>query len=267
MKKTLNLLVAISMVLGLSGSALACYGAEALGMGGAYTAIADGVLAIYWNQAGLAFSEHDFEFSGTYSTPQNDVNYNSFTGGISRVNDQLTVGYGVTTLYYGLQDWHTLAFGYKIDENLAVGGAYRKVNWAVSVVDLVTGDVVMLDDQTTGLDLSAQYRKDNLRFGFLFQDINGENENNPYLKNFRPSVAYVTDKFTVAFDVYAANHKDHRDFQFGGEYYIDDNWTIRGGFYQETAMFGGGYECDGYFVDAVFIPDWEVTQLTIGLHF
>lgn len=267
LKKTWSLLVVMSLVLGCSGSVLACYGAAALGMGGAYTAVADGVLAIYWNQAGLAFTEADYEFSATYSSPQNRINYNSFTGGMSRVNDQLTIGYGVTTLGYGLQDWYTLAFGYKIDESLAIGGAYRQVNSSLVLDDVGTGAMGFVDKQTTGLDLSAQYRVDNLRFGFLFQDVNGESDDNPYIKNFRPSVAYVTDKFTVAFDIYAANNKNYRDYLLGGEYYVDENWTVRGGIYKDTTMFGCGYKCAGYFADVVFIPDWDVTQLTIGVRF
>ena len=53
MNKVLGILIIISL---LSNSALAIYAPRAMGMGGAFTAIADDSSAAYWNPAGFAIN-------------------------------------------------------------------------------------------------------------------------------------------------------------------------------------------------------------------
>lgn len=183
----------------LSNTAVfACYGAAAFGMGGAYTAVADDTLAIYWNQAGLAFADSDYGASFTLTTPEDQTNYNSFTAAYAKYGN-VTYGVGMTRLapWAGNETWLTLAAGYPINENWAIGGAVRSV----------TG-TEPYDYESQGFDLSAQYRKDIYRFGLLVQDVGGPSDTNMYWQNVRPSVAIETDKVTMAIDIYMANNLD-----------------------------------------------------------
>ena len=254
-----------------SGSVFACYGAEALGMGGAYTALADGALAVYWNQAGLAFTDSTVEASHTVSMPQDMINYNHFAAGMYRKR-KVGVGFGYTALAPWARDerWQTFGLGYRINENWAVGGAYRQVQ----------GVYESFPYDSTGLDLSLMYRKDSLRLGLLMQDINGPSETNIYMKNIRPSVALETDKLTVGVDVYLANNLSEV-FRGNPEYYQHQAgvevrpWgkegvlALRGGFYHGQVTAGVGLKNlkNGFFLDLVNIPGWEVTQMTAGIRF
>lgn len=254
----------------LSTQILACYGGRAIGMGGAFTSIADGTLAIYWNQAGLAFTDIKAptatEISYTYTSPEGGINYNNtFSAGMLRYG-RLAFGYGETQLadWAGGELWRTFALGLRMTEHLAVGGSIREVSSAYDV--------------STGYDLSLQYRQGIYRFGLLYQDINGGSAQNPYLANFRPSVGLETDRLTMAIDIYMANNLDnvfsgekgYYNHQTGIEYRPfgrDGFLALRGGFYHGAIVAGVGLKFNEVFADTVWIPEQEVIQTSIGLRF
>ncbi len=56
LKRSLSCLLLITINLSASYAALETYGARPMGMGGAFTAVADDANAPYWNPAGLALN-------------------------------------------------------------------------------------------------------------------------------------------------------------------------------------------------------------------
>lgn len=269
----LSTLGALLSVLTLPG--LACYGGAAMGIGGAFTSLADGVLAIYWNQAGLAFTPGRGEVSKTVTTPQDNTNYNSFVGVAVKVTDRLGLGFGETKTAPWANDeqWDTLAVGYRLTDRLAVGGALRKVHG----VDFYS----RLPYDETAFDLSAQYRAGLLNFGLLVQDAGGPNATNSYMQNIRPAVSFQTDKLTLAFDVYDAEslttvarneYSPYLDHQVGLEYRPwgkEGPLALRGGFYQSYLMYGVGLKAKNAFLDVTWMPDplYPAVQLTGGFRF
>lgn len=254
--------------------ALACYGAAALGMGGAYTSLATGVLATYWNQAGLAFTPGQGEASATVTTPKDYSNYNSFVGVAIKPTERLGLGFGQTKLAYWAngETWNTFAAGYKVTDRLAVGGAFRTVN------GVNAGDTDPMPYPNRGVDLSAQYHAGPLHLGLLVQDLGGPSATNPYWQNVRPSVSLETDQLTLGFDVYDAEQIKYTlrgehsavTHQVGLEYRPfgkDGPLALRGGFYQDYLTYGGGVKLRGGFADVVFLPEWEIVQVTAGVRF
>lgn len=277
---------AILVMLSATGAPLAeaCYGGAAMGMGGAYTALADGVLAVYWNQAGLVFTPGRGEASTTLTFPKDSLNYNAFHGAAVKLTDHLAVGAGRTDVYtsslwdfYGVErreTWDTLAVGLKLSDELAIGGAYRKVSGRV------------LDDGTPfeseGVDLSAQYRSGPLRLGLLIQDVNQDTETGLYprtwMRNVRPALAVELDKLTVAMDVYDAEELRYAlrgDYgyyahQAGLEYRPygkEGPLALRAGFYQEIIQLGLGVKTGRLFADVAWFPESEILHLTGGVRF
>lgn len=276
MRKQLSLFLAVVMVVALAPAAMACYGAAAIGQGGAYTSHAQGVLAIYWDQAGLAFTDGRGEVSATYTSPQDYINYNAFNGVAVKLGDRWGFGFGQTQTapWAGGETWNTVAAGYKVTDNIAVGGAIRSVH----------GQDEWGEYDSTGIDLSAQGRfaltdSTKLNVGFLYQDANGGSEANPWMeKNFRPSVSMETDKLTLGVDLYDFNalskelegEPTYFNHQVGIEYRPmgrDGDYALRAGIYQDTVTYGAGLKMGNLFGDLVVIPEWEVVQMTAGMRF
>lgn len=282
-------LVLAGLAVGTALPAQACYGGAAMGMGGAYTSLAEGVLAVYWNQAGLAFTEGRGEVSTTVSIPRDWINYNGFHGAAVKINDRIGIGYGRTEVFDDWTSvtrrstWDTLAAGVKLTESLAVGAAYRQTSGRV------------LEDGTsfhsTALDLSAQYRNGPVRLGLLLQDFNEPTESGAFpvtwMRNIRPSVAVELEKLTVAIDIYNAEELKtalqgtYGDYvhQAGLEYRPfgkEGPLALRAGFYHEWVLadvydnlltLGAGFKTEGLVLDVAWIPEWGVTQVTAGVRF
>lgn len=263
-RMTLFLSVMIVVLSLVSVPALACYGGQAMGMGGAFTSIAEGTQAIYWNQAGLAFGPVA-EVSTTFSSPQDKINYNSFNAVAIHLLS-VGVGFGQTKLapWAGGETWNTIGVGYQLTPNLAIGGAYRQVS----------GEDEYGKYESTGVDFSAQLRAGHLRAGVLVQDANGGSPQNPWMvKNVRPAIGLDYDKVTVAMDGYHVNAEDSADIQnqVGIEYRPwgkEGPLALRAGIYHEQKTYGVGVKLkNGVFVDATAIPSWEVVHVTGGWRF
>lgn len=276
MRRVIGVL-AVAFSLLAPAQALACYGAEAMGMGGAYTSLARGVLAIYWNQAGLAFTDGLGEASLTVTTPEDSTNYNSFMGVAVKVEDRLGVGFGRTSLapWAGDERWNTFGAGYRVAENFAVGGALRTLEGK----DPQSG----LSYDSTGIDFSALYRAKpaqgvGVNLGLLVQDVGGPNRTDLYWQNIRPAISMETDRLTIGFDVYDLGELPKKldgepnlmSHQVGLEYRPlgkRGNLALRTGIYQDLVTYGGGVKVQNLFVDLMMIPEWDVVQVTGGIRF
>lgn len=165
-------------------------GARALGMGNVFVANSDDVTAGYWNPSGLLNLENNLEVGLMHSEYFAGIAAYEYIGAGFKIDDQ-SAG-GITFLRFGIDDipdtrqlvdangnfdYNKIETFSSIDnaflfsyarkmgiEGLNVGGnvkiVYRKVGDFASAIGF-------------GVDLSAQYKKDNLRFGVVLRDITG----------------------------------------------------------------------------------------------
>lgn len=255
-------------------------GARAAGMGGAYTAMADDITAIFWNPAGIALTTGGHAFLSQTRWIA-DINLNSAA---------LTYQYqnwGVFGLSFLSMDWGTLhgtqlannAAGYeetgnfspsdwalgfsyakRISDAFALGGNVKYLYEKLGEGNVETNDVISkytAQMNVFALDVGTYYYtgfKD-LRFAMSFQNFSSERK---YRAEHFPLP--LTFKFGVAMDVFKfmAEESDHhvmfaadavhpRDYsermQFGLEYSYRYIVFLRGGYktnYDEEDLSLGG---------------------------
>lgn len=152
-------------------------GARALGMGGAYCAIAEGIDAVYYNPAGLAFIKKR-QVGFTYLSLTLDRNLNS-AAVIFPVRNQAVMGLswinssvgGVPMIdsdrnYYddfvNSNNAISLTFSKMFGEDLAIGANLRYLQAKLDIID----------SYTVGVDIGAFYRlKKMFAFGVNIQDM------------------------------------------------------------------------------------------------
>jgi hypothetical protein len=81
-------------------------GARAAGMGGAYSALADDITALYWNPAGIARLENT-NVGATYTRWFADITHN-FIGATMPISEKYRVGVSLTVVDYGTMERATL---------------------------------------------------------------------------------------------------------------------------------------------------------------
>lgn len=219
-------------------SAFAYNGVRAIGMGGAFIAVADDIQSIYWNPAGIAnISERQFGWQRVVS----DRNYSNHLDvvelaiplesgesaiGLSYINLADAVYDGNRLRAYG---W-VLSYGQRISEKIAIGvnGRYLKET---------------LNNKTSATyptDIGILYKASpKLSFGLMIQDATGRDTET----NWRPGVAYRPDNKTViACDVYNAteSYNTKREYSLGIEHMTNDTLALRVGNYHGSMTYGIG---------------------------
>ncbi|MBU1700811.1 MAG: PorV/PorQ family protein [Candidatus Eisenbacteria bacterium] len=206
-------------------------GARALGMGGAFVAVADDVTAGYWNPAGLDWS-CGMQFTGMYSAAMNlDRNYNYL--GFS--NKAHWGAFGLSLISAGMSDieeWngdntHQGDFDYK---DLALMGHLAKSYEIFSVG--ITGKYLrqsvgasVNDDSANGwaVDIGAgMMLTDWARFGIAVQDVasglGSDEGTNDIPANLRAGIAFSPMPGIIgAFDVEKTRHEEDVKIHFGAE--------------------------------------------------
>jgi len=155
---------------------LIALGARAAGMGGAYSSIANGAQANYWNPAGLPFVEKGEISLGHYDWLQ-DISMEN--GSIAyRLNEKTSLGFSVTYLNYGSIEGFdesgistgqlsaydlavSASVGKKVIDNLSFGLTAKLIN---QKLDNVSGNGF-------ALDLGAKYLYDNYSVGLVFANL------------------------------------------------------------------------------------------------
>lgn len=220
-------------------------GARPAAMGGAYTALADDVTAIYWNPAGLAQLDQT-ELNFMHNQWVSGIKY-EFLGAAYPV-ENLTLATSLTYLYMDeikevLIDtegkgngryWETgkvfsaedmalsLAFAQAIEENLFMGANFKYINESIE------------NESASGfaMDLGVIYKLSNrLGFGFVISNLG---PNMKFIKDefslplsYRAGIAYrIGENFTFAFD--ANKTKDEKlEFCAGMESLFGKWLTLR----------------------------------------
>jgi transglutaminase-like putative cysteine protease/tetratricopeptide (TPR) repeat protein len=210
-------LVALLAVLGSPHAGLAAtpsnqvpVGPRAIGMGGAFSAIADDATALYWNPAGLATVGHqevDASYANRFDTGLRD-NLVSFLAPLSP-----NLAFATDWYHSGFDD-NELGFS----ENRVTLGAGLKVSpwlWAGAGAKLLARNTSLDGLSVTsgrgfGLDVGLLAAPlDRLRVGLVGQDLTGTDlrtsdgqSSEAYPRNWRLASAYTWRKYgTVALDV------------------------------------------------------------------
>lgn len=260
-KKILSAILATALATSITApTAFACYGVRAMGMGGAFIAVADDVQSVYWNPAGLAnVKEKQFGWQKATNNRES-INYidvfefampleNGKSGiGLHYTNNREAAAYGADSDNYGINyksTWWTLSYGEKINDNLSVGVNIRQEKESVDgIVEAGVRTLGKSSNTTYSTDLGLLYQaSDKLSYGLLIQDSSGRGKE----ANWRPAVAYRPDNKTIiAFDVYNATeaYNSTREYSIGIEHKFSDKVAIRVGNYHGSMTYGAGISID-----------------------
>lgn len=260
-KKILSAILATALATSITApTAFACYGVRAMGMGGAFIAVADDVQSVYWNPAGLAnVKEKQFGWQKATNNRES-INYidvfefampleNGKSGiGLHYTNNREAAAYGADSDNYGINyksSWWTLSYGEKINDKFAVGVNIRQEKESVDgIVEAGVRTLGKSSNTTYSTDLGLLYQaSDKLSYGLLIQDASGRDKEG----NWRPAVAYRPDNKTiVAFDVYNATeaYNSTREYSIGIEHKFSDKVAIRVGNYHGSMTYGAGISID-----------------------
>ncbi|HWR31105.1 MAG TPA: hypothetical protein VN631_14860 [Negativicutes bacterium] len=234
----------------------ACYGVRAMGMGGAFIAVADDVNTVYWNPAGLSdIKEPQYGWQRAVKS-RDSMNYidvyevvvplkKGWSGlGISYVNDRETDYYNGALDYKNA--WTVLSYGTKINKNFAVGVNLR---WVAEEVrggySTPSGPTAPDQAGNLGIDISFLGKSGKFSYGMLIQDANRPSTvgGGQMVRNTRPGIAYRPDARTVlAIDAYnlVPGEGDTTEWSYGVERRIGSHVRIRTGFYHKTWTYGLG---------------------------
>ncbi|NLM16877.1 MAG: PorV/PorQ family protein [Candidatus Riflebacteria bacterium] len=262
-------------------------GARALGMGGAFTAVADDSTAAFWNPAGLArmqksqasfmhaslTEDRDFNFfnyahaltdkngnskgvlafsyihMGVDGIPETRESTNSPGMPATKADGTYTAGETVYIFSY-FEDKETNTFASYARE--LAEGFYAGVN-----VKYLKHELFKNKADTFGLDLGLLYEySDKITFGASLRDINetlewntasGAKDDVPLTATF--GIAYkATDKLLVAADINKLEREDAKLF-LGAEYAIQDNVSLRVGSRDGDLTLGASFGLDTWRFD------------------
>jgi hypothetical protein len=275
---------AVLLVLLLAGSASGNFlemeiGARALGMGGAFTAVADDVTALHWNPAGLALLE-GFQVFGmrtsVYSVDglSEDSVLASY-GGNGR-------GYGVGWLRTGAADLYnedTIVVGYGMEvpvEGLKLGAAVKRLSIDAPGYDYYNDPAFDGDGDAafTG-DLGALYHRGQWRFGAVYRNV-GDPElslisttesPDAVASEFRLGGAYVfrevmlmTAEWRVPSEV--PEYYDQKStLNLGAEIWFYDAFALRTGMNRDRITAGVGLKAKNVQIDLALLSERRIGSL------
>ena len=205
-------------------------GARPIGLGGAFTAVADDAHAIYWNPAGLSLLQRT-ELTGTYGDLFGLGMQNSYFAGTYAVTDNLAVG--MDWFRDGFDD-NVLMFG---KNKINFSGAYRYRMYSLGLNAKYVGVGMELDNVSLGnasgfgLDVGIMASLSPvLKVGAVAHDVTGtsvtyESDVTECIlpRSFRAGVSYKpSENWIVALDLGDRLHA-------GTEYWVTDQLAVRAG--------------------------------------
>lgn len=251
-------------------------GARALGMGGAFTGVADDATAAYWNPAGLAWTT-GWELTGQYAAGMNaDRSFNSV--GFSRNGSMMA--YALQWVNAGTSDIpQTDADGrfmgdFNFGDNafslsLAKGFDMASVGITGKFLRESVGADIATDDAINGfgLDLGlGLILTDYARFGLSVANIAGKlgsvDNVNTIPATLRAGVALMPmEGLTVAFDMEKTRDEEDYGFHAGGEYALavseDFGTALRIGLNRNKFAGGLGLRYDFLTFDYAYVVEPE----------
>jgi hypothetical protein len=229
-------------------------GAQSAGMGGAYSAVTEGVSSVYWNPAGLA-NMSGSQISLTHFSWYQDVKLNH--GAIAvPINEKLTFAVGATHLDYGTIDGYdqtglptgqissydfagSFSIGWAINDRLSIGGTAKYINQKLA------------DLNVTGVagDLGALYRMPRVTFAAVISNVgpflkyDKQSEHLPTSGRLAIAVTPFGESFMTAFEFEKPQIGDV-SLKQGFEYNYNHQYFVRAGYNyypgREVMNFGTG---------------------------
>ena len=256
------------------------FGARAMGMGGAFTALADDPTAVFWNPAGLEFIRQQnatffhmsliegasYDFLGYVYPTYNLGTFGLGIGriGVSDIQWKDNSGFGEST--FSNQEYHIyLSYARRLPYNLTAGATIRFVRRGWSGIEGV-GDLV---DTGLGADIGVMYKPE--WFGSMwYQDwsfgLKLHNFFSPRLNEgleddifpltirlgFFKKIRFVGgESFDVLFDFDYSEKRDMR-LHMGTSYKYRDLGELRLGFQGDGLTFGAGVAYNIFQLDYAF---------------
>jgi len=216
-------------------------GARPLGLGGAFSAVANDANTVYWNPAGLPYLQRQ-EVTSMYGKLFGLNLVNSYIGYVFPVNETQALGadwyhsgFGDSELDYRMERIN-LAYGHRVHSMVSVGLGVKYYNTDLSLDNNSMGKADGLGFDG-GIIFSPISR---LRFAFTVQDIGGssikyDNDRSEeiYKQKWRVGTAFSPmEGLLLALDV------DDR-YHIGAEYWPISMVAVRGGFQNDIKSVGG----------------------------
>jgi len=269
------------------------FGARAIGLGQAYTALAQDPTAVFWNPAGLEFINQ--QSATFFHTTLFNATHFDFLGYAYPTLDLGSFGFGIGRLGFGdvpeytrdNEPGNTISF----DEYQVFFSYAKKLPWygitpGITIRWVRQGANNLSTDKASdsgvAADIGVMYRPDWI-VNALIQDWSfGLNIKNLFTPQLKPGDDVDDFPFTTklgimkkirfgqagAFNVlFDLNHSQNRDmkFYFGSEYDFNDMGRVRLGFNGSTLAFGLGGKYDMFEIDYGYNA-MEYTQVFSATH-
>lgn len=245
-KKVLTaILITVAGVTSAVPAVSAFNGVRAVGMGGAFIAVADDVQSVYWNPAGMVnIKEKQLGWQRvlTNRNSSNHLDAAQFAMPLDRKSGLGIMYSKVSDTYDPADNWRydcnawSLSYGRKISETVAIGATVRS---GKETEDGIGNDYYNAD---IGMLYTASPK---LTFGLLINDVTGSVQmiRGPREVRWNPAVAYRPDEKTIiAFDVsnLTEAYNEKREYSVGIEHKVNHSLAIRAGSFRGSPTYGIG---------------------------
>lgn len=222
-------------------------GARALGMGGAYTALADDANSLYWNPGGLAKLEKR-EFTASHAEMYESTRLDFMA--YAHPTSQGTFSAGLTYLSQGnIEGRDSLGrptAGYDASDAALSAGYARNLGFADlgASVKYIRSHIGSTEAQTVAADVGAKRDFGNFTVGAALRNLGpglkfADQRNDLPLRLAAGAAYKFAGGHAAAVEVVNGPRGAGTDGAFGGEFQAVKNLYLRGGYTTQTAITGG----------------------------